>query len=89
MRKLIAVIGIVISLISSGVIDMYPETATVVDIADDEVLVETFSGNLFSFTGAEDYDIGDTVSMIMYGNFTDSVEDDEIVKVQYSGFYSK
>ena len=86
MKKLVVIITIILSMIANGKIDIYPETAKIVEIENDNVVVETATGNLFSFTGTEDYEVNDTVSMIMYGNNTENVEDDSIIKVQYSAF---
>ena len=73
-------------LIQSRIIDFYPETAVVTEIKSDIVTVTTFTGNEFQFSGVEDWMVGDIVSMIMNGNNTDDVKDDEIISVKYSGF---
>ena len=86
MKKLMTIVAIVLSIIASGKIDIYPETARVIEIENDTVTVETATGNQFAFTGAEDYEVNDMVSMIMYGNDTDTVEDDSIIKIQYTAF---
>ena len=86
MKKLMVIVAIVLSMIVSGKIDIYPETARVIEIENDTVVVETATGSQFAFTGAEDYEVNDMVSMIMYGNDTDTVEDDSIIKIQYTAF---
>lgn len=64
----------------------YPETGKVVDITGEVVTVETATGNLFQFDGAEDWDVGDCVSMIMDGCGTEKVTDDIIIKATYSNW---
>ena len=66
---------------------LYPETAKVVEICNDEVVVETYTGNLFAFYGAEDWFVDDTVSMIMDSCGTANVKDDVVVTVKYSGVW--
>lgn len=66
---------------------LYPETAKVVEICNDEVVVETCTGNLFAFYGAEDWFVGDIVSMIMDSCGTVEVNDDMIITVKYSGVW--
>ena len=68
--------------------DFYPETAIVREVSTttDLVVVETRTGNLFVFRGAEDWEVGDSVSMIMDSRATDMVEDDEIVSTKYAGW---
>lgn len=67
----------------------YPETARVVEICNDEVVVETYTGNLFAFYGAEDWMVGDCISLIMDGCGTAEVNDDVIITVKYSGVWEK
>ena len=86
MKKAIASVALILTMISAGKIDLYPEAAKVVDITDDVVTVETFTGNQFQFDGAEDWECDDIISMIMWGNNTKEVTDDEIVRVKYSGY---
>lgn len=68
--------------------DIYPETAIVqeANTETDIVTVETLNGNLFQFYGVEDYQAGDVVSMIMDSNKTETVSDDIILSVKYSGY---
>lgn len=65
----------------------YPETARVVEIYDDTVVVETSTGNIFEFYGSEDWFIGDCVSMTMDSCGTVEVNDDIIITVKYSGVW--
>ena len=67
---------------------LYPLTARVIGIYADSdiVLVDTATGISYKFYGIEDYECNDIVSMIMDDNGTESVYDDKIVEVRYSGF---
>lgn len=64
----------------------YPETAVVVEICEDEVIVETYTGNLFGFYGSEDWSIGDCVSMIIDSCGTQKVTDDMVIDAHYSAW---
>lgn len=68
--------------------DIYPETAVVcdVDYKQDIVTVETKGGFQYQFYGVEDWMVDDVVSLLMKKNETESIRDDEIVMVTYSGF---
>lgn len=68
--------------------DFYPETAIVREVSatTDLVVVETCTGNLFVFRGAEGWMEGDAVSLIMDSRATEEVEDDEIVSTKYAGW---
>jgi len=83
MKKLIATT--VLALTIAG---LYPNagTVTAIDRETDTVTVQVSSGHLFEFLGAEDYDIGDTVAMIMSDNGTpDTILDDLILDCRYAG----
>lgn len=66
---------------------IYPETTiiTALDYEQDIVTVETCEGFLFSFYGCEDWAIGDFASVIFDDMGTESILDDEIIIVKYSG----
>jgi len=67
---------------------LYPETMVITDINQDTVTAETATGFVFSFSGSEDYSTGDIISCIMSDNGTaETITDDIILTVQYSGFY--
>ena len=67
---------------------LYAKTAMIyeLDRTTDTVYVVDSNGEAWSFTGCEDYELGDYVSMIMYTNNTKSIYDDSIVSVRYSGY---
>ena len=83
MKKLIATT--VLALTIAG---LYPNagTVTAIDRKTDTVAVTTTANIMWSFKGAEDYDIGDTVAMIMSDNGTpDTILDDLILDCRYAG----
>ena len=88
MKKMLALILVLIALRGTATAEMYPETARVVEVdyIADTVTVETFNGFLFVFEGCEDYAEGDGVAMIMDDNGTEKVFDDIILMVQYCGW---
>ena len=67
----------------------YGMTAVVTHISEatDTVTIKDFNGNLWQFKGVEDWAIDDVVSCIMDSKGTALIKDDEIVKVQYSGYF--
>ena len=86
---LILAIVIIACTCSCGKSTLYPETGKVVEICNDVVTVETSTGNLFAFYGAEDWFVDDTVSMIMDSCGTANVKDDVIITVKYSGVWKR
>ena len=81
MKKLLATIAAVIA---AGLI--YPTTMQITDISGDVVTLETATGFVYQFTGAEDYSENDLVSCIMFSNGTTNITDDIILAACYSGF---
>ena len=67
---------------------LYPMTALVMELdeAQDLVYCEDYSGNIWVFSGVDDWCEGDLVSMMMYDNGTAEIEDDEILEIRYSGW---
>ena len=64
---------------------LYPLTATVTEINNDTVTVEDTNGNLWSFNGAEDWQVGDGCALIMHDNSTSDIRDDVIISTRYQG----
>jgi len=89
MKKMICGIVAAISLIGSGV--FYPDTMkiTEIDREHDLVICETATGFEYAFYGAEDYQPGWLVSVIMFNSLTDTVLDDEIVAARYAGDFEE
>jgi hypothetical protein len=66
---------------------IYPLSTVVESVNGNEVTTKDFNGNLWTFTdNTEDWIKGDICSLIMHDNYTDTIYDDAIIKVQYSGF---
>lgn len=59
---------------------------TEVDEEEDVVYCVDFSGNEWSFTGIEDWMVGDFCSMVMDNMGTKRIYDDEIVSTRYTGW---
>lgn len=64
---------------------LYPLTTTVTQINNDTVTVEDSNGNLWSFNGAEDWEINDSCALIMDDNNTKDIRDDVIISTRYQG----
>ena len=64
---------------------LYPLTTTVTEINNDTVTVEDSNGNLWSFDGAEDWEINDSCALIMNDNNTKDIRDDVIISTRYQG----
>lgn len=62
---------------------LYPLTTTVTEIKKDTVTVEDSNGNLWSFNGAEDWEINDSCALIMNDNNTKDIHDDTIISTRY------
>lgn len=65
---------------------LYPSTAIVVSVDRENNVVTCVDGNgeKWEFTDADDWLVGDLVSMLMNDKGTPSIYDDEIVSVRYS-----
>lgn len=61
-------------------------TVVEVDHFNDIVTVEDFNGNIWEFEGVEDWEVGDIASCLMDSKGTETIFDDEIVKVKYDGW---
>lgn len=62
---------------------LYPLTTTVTQINNNTVTVEDSNGNLWSFDGAEDWEVGDGCALIMDDNSTSEIVDDVIISAKY------
>lgn len=62
---------------------LYPLTTTVAEINNDTVTVEDSNGNLWSFNGVEDWQVGDCCALIMHDNSTREIVDDIIISTRY------
>lgn len=69
--------------------ETYALTAVVTDIDEntDIVLIKSGTGLTWCFYGVEDWSVGDIASCVMDTKGTEIVFDDEIVSVQYGGYF--
>lgn len=67
------------------VLGLYPKSAkvTMVNPTTDTVTVTDCNGFMWDFKGTEDWEVGDNVAIIMSGNGTETIYDDEIITVRY------
>ena len=82
----VCLILLVGTIFESSTTDFYPLTAkvTALDKENDIVYCVDGSGFLWSFFGCEDWEVNDLASLLMNGNGTEIIYDDEIVKTHYS-----
>lgn len=88
----VLVVGFVMVLCGGFIIEkepkpqLYPSTAVVVSVdrENDVVVCVDGNGEEWQFTKANDWFVGDLVSMLMNDKGTPSIYDDEIVSVRYS-----
>lgn len=64
----------------------YPRAMEIVEIADDEVICVDAVGFEWGFYGADDFEVGDIVICTMDTKGTDTILDDAIVDVVWSGY---
>ena len=66
----------------------YPDCGLIIDIDEECNLVtyQTQNGNIFCFTGIEDFFVGDLVATIMNDSGTPEVKDDIVVSARYVGW---
>jgi len=83
MKKALLTIAAIVSAAQIGLI--YPATMEVIDIQEETAILETATGHIYEI-GAEDYEIGDFVSMILYSNGTENVTDDIVIASRFSGY---
>lgn len=76
---------IALALIIAFIRSLYPDAMTITEISGDLVTIESSTGNRFQFYGAEDYDEGDLVAVLMYSKGTEIVTDDIIIRARYAG----
>lgn len=57
-----------------------------IDRSNDMVAVQDYNGNMWAFTGTEDWMVGDTCAMVMSDNGTDTIYDDTIESVRYQAW---
>ena len=67
---------------------VYPLSGIVVAVIpeNDIIVIQDYNGNMWEWSGIEDWYEGDIAAMIMYDNYTESIYDDEIIDIMYSGW---
>ena len=88
MRKVILMVLALAMVTLTASAEIYPKTAKVIEVNYDEdlVTIETCTGITYTFEGCEDWVEGDGVSLIMEDNETESILDDCILMVEYTGW---
>lgn len=56
-----------------------------IDTENDVVECQDYNGNVWEFTGCDDWQVKDIASLILHNNNTADIIDDEILSVTYSG----
>ena len=84
MKNLTAALAAAAALIAAGA--FHPATMEITNISGDVVTMETATGHVYQMDGAEDYETGDLVSVLMYNNGTEEITDDIILAARFSGF---
>ena len=69
--------------------DLYAKATVVVEVDYEYNLVycKDFNGEVWCFSGCEDWVVGDIASLLMYNNGTKIIYDDEIVNPYYNGWF--
>lgn len=98
LASVLTVVGIFFTLtifitgsLHNAYVNQRPATMIVREInqESDIVTLEDGNGFLWQIQGVEDWEIGDYASCIMDTKGTDSILDDEIKVIVYSGFYKR
>lgn len=78
----------IVALLLARFTAIYPNAGKIqnVDVKNDIATVQDDSGDLWQFSGVEDFEIGDKVGMIMDDQGTENIYDDVIVSVRYLGY---
>lgn len=84
MKNLAAALAAAAALIAAGA--LYPATMEITNISGDVVTMETATGHVYQMDGAEDYETGDLLSVLMYSNGTEAITDDIILAARFSGY---
>lgn len=88
MRKIMIVAALLAALmLAEAHAAVYPSMGRVIDVNrwDDTVTVEDPSGNLWEWYGAEDWEYGDLVALLMDDEGTEIIWDDTILETIYMG----
>lgn len=88
MRKIMIVVMLVLALLmAEAQADIYPLAGRVIDVDYDDDCIKILdpSGNEWIWDGAEDWEYGDLVALLMYDEGTEIIWDDSIVEIRYLG----
>ena len=79
-------LGFIVSARDGAYHEYYPRAGIVdfIDRAQDEVYVVDGTGNLWTFYGVEDWEVGDGIAMIFDDAGTAGISDDIIVSARFS-----
>ena len=92
MRVFLIMLMVLIQRYPQSKIDsFYPECGIVIAVDyyegheawDSKVTFQTGNGNMFSYWGGEDMEVGDVIACIMDDKGTPEVSDDEVISVRY------
>lgn len=85
MRKFIALVLMLTLVFSIGTCkaDLYSRLFQVIDIDHDVVTIVDSEGNMFQFEDADDWEVDDFLTAIMFDNDTDWIDDDVIIKTTF------
>ena len=61
-------------------------TVYMVDVKSDIVIFKDSTGNLWNWSGTEDWEVGDSAALMMNTQGTEKIFDDVIVRAYYSAF---
>ncbi len=66
----------------------YATTFKITDLEyeTDTIIFTDANGNIWEYEGIEDWELNDTVSVLMFDNGTTNIYDDEIVSMRYSSW---
>jgi hypothetical protein len=78
----ILTIGFVKGVISPQNCNYYAMNSTVVEVKEQLITVEDYSGNLWQFEG-NSWSVGDRCNCVMYDNKTEMMSDDEIISARH------
>lgn len=86
LKTALVTLAAVVQIAAAGLI--YPTSAAIVEIdrAADLVTMETATGHIYQMTGAEDYERGDLVALLMWSSYTETITDDVIISARFSGW---
>lgn len=88
MKKMIALLMVLVALFSVASAEVYPAVGVVTDLIQetDTIVFEDWNGHLWLMEGIEDWFIGDIGALLMDDMDTRTIDDDVILEARYAGF---